>query len=491
VDAAIGLPRAILEKGESPVDARIRAAPLEASFDGVFNSKTGALAGALEASGSSLRRLLAWMGSPMGEGGGFNAYSLTAQMAREGETTALTNARIRLDDIKASGRLTLHTQANGRLRVNGALSAPSIDLNTYLPAPAQGGESGVAVNTAWSNDPLDLSGLRALDADLNLSLGSLRFQRMTFSSAALALRVANGAADARLSRISLYGGGGSARLIADASGAAARIAIELDAQNIQAEPLLRDAIGFDKIASRGRLTVSLVGQGRSQAAIMRSLRGNASFTFNDGAWKGVNLAQVARTVQAALSGQTVGPAASTDFAEMAANFTVADGVAATDSLRLLNPYVRMQGRGLVDIGSQTIDMRIEPRAVRNAQGQGGEANIAGLGIPFRVSGPWSRVQFRPALEEVVQNQVRDILSRQDQTNPLTQLGEALFGRQPAAAETAAETPPAQTGERQTQAAEQQPQQEPQPPNPLEQIFRRAMQGNQAPKEQKQEPAPMP
>jgi AsmA protein len=490
VDGEIGLPRAVLEKGETPIRASVRAEPLEASFDGRFNSATGALAGALEANGSNLRSLLAWMGSPMGEGGGFRAYSLTAQMTREGETTALTNARIRLDNINASGNLTLVNQENGRLRVTGGLSAPAVDLNVYLPPPAQQGAEGVEVDTAWSNDALDLTGLRALDANLNLALGTLQFQRMSFSNVALGLRVANGAADARLTQIALYGGTGTARLIADGSGSVPRIAVELTTQNIQAEPLLRDAIGFDKIVGRGRLTASLVGQGPSQAAIMRSLRGNAAFAFNDGQWKGVNLGQVARTIQAVTSGQAVGQGGDTDFAELAASFTVADGVAATDNLRLLNPYVRLQGKGLVNIGAQTIDMRIEPRAVNNAQGQGGDANVAGYGIPFRATGPWSRVSFAPALEEIVQNQLRDILRQQDQSSPLVQLGNVLFGNQPAQTEEAPPAP-AQTGDGDAPAQQpaQQPQQE-QPRNPLVDIFNQAIQGSQK-QEDKQEAAPTP
>lgn len=491
VEGEIGLPRAVLEKGQTPIRASVRAAPLEASFDGAFNSATGALSGALEANGSNLRSLLAWMGSPMGEGGGFRAYSLTAQMAREGETTALTDARIRLDNINATGNLTLVNQENGRLRVTGGLSAPAVDLNIYLPPPAQQGAEGVEVDTAWSAEPLDLTGLRALDANLNLALGTLQFQRMSFSNVALALRVANGAADARLTQIALYGGTGTARLIADGSGAVPRIAVELSTQNIQAEPLLRDAIGFDKIVGRGRLTASLVGQGVSQAAIMRSLRGNAAFAFNDGQWKGVNLGQVARTIQAVATGQAASQGGDTDFAELAATFAVADGVAATEDLRLLNPYVRLQGKGLINIGAQTIDMRIEPRAVNSAQGQGGDANVAGYGIPFRVTGPWARVSFAPALEEIVQNQLRDILRQQDQSSPLVQLGNVLFGNQPAPTEDAP-PPPAQSGDGDAPAQEQpaQPQQEERPRNPLVDIFNQAMQGSQQ-QEEKQEPAPTP
>ena len=156
-------------------------------------------------------------------------------------------------------------------------------MNTYLPAGARrrgrGQRRGVAVNSAWSAAPLDLSGLRALDANLDLAVAALKFQRMNFSNVALNLRVANGAADARLTRLALYGGDGTGRFIADGSGATPRVAFELNAQNIQAEPLLRDAMGFDKITGRGRLVASLVGQGRSQAAVMQSLRGNASFSF--------------------------------------------------------------------------------------------------------------------------------------------------------------------------------------------------------------------
>ncbi|HET9232176.1 MAG TPA: AsmA family protein [Vitreimonas sp.] len=488
VDGTVGSPRAVMEKRETTLDAQVRSDPLNASFDGTFNAENGLLAGAFESRGASLRRLLAWIGSPMAEGGGFGAFDVAGQLRREGDTIALTEATLGLDHIQASGNLNIVTQENERLRIDGALSAPRIDLNTYLPAPAQGADAGgVAVDQGWSNDPIDFTGLRALDANLSLAVGALRFQRMDFSNVQMALRLANGAADARLTRISLYGGSGTGRLIADGSGAVPRLAIELNAQNVQAEPLLRDAIGFDKITGRGTLRASLVGRGPSQAAIMRSLGGNAAFTFNDGQWKGVNLAQMARSLQSVMSGQSVtSGGGATDFAELGATFVVADGVAATENLRLLNPFVRLDGTGLVNIGSQTIDMRIAPRAVRSAEGQGGDATIAGLGIPFRVSGPWSNVSFRPAIEELVQNQLRDILNRGgdgESANPLGALGEALFGRAPApATETPAETPaPSGDGDAPAPAPEEQKQEE-RPRNPLEEIFRRAMEGEQ-PKEE--------
>lgn len=487
-NAEIGLPRAVLEKGETPISAELKGEPLELTLsNGAFNTATGAIAGQFEARGGSLRRLMAWIGSPMEQGNGFAAYRVAGAMRHEGDTTALTNATLSLDQINATGALSLIAQENGRLRVTGALNTATLDLNPYLPAPAQG-QGGVSTNTAWSTDPLDLAGLRALDAEISFAIGSFKFQRMTFSNVAMAMRIANGALDARLTRIALYGGSGTARLIADGSQATPRVAVELNAENVQAEPLLTDAIGFDKIVGRGRLQASLIGTGRSQAAIMRSLRGSSSFSFNDGQWKGVNLAQVARMVTAAVSGSQVGAGGgATDFAELSATFQVADGVAATNNLRLLNPYVRLEGAGLIDIGAQTLDMRIAPRAVNNAQGQGGDASVRGIGVPFRISGPWSRVSYRPALEEVAQTQIQQILRQQGGDNPLGALGDALFGRQTT---TTTEEAPAETPQQPAQQQQQQqPAQQQRPRNPLEEILRRAQQGQQ--QEEKQEPAPTP
>ncbi|MES1200842.1 MAG: AsmA family protein [Pseudomonadota bacterium] len=437
LDTELGLPRAMLEQKQTPVHVTLDSPALAGALAGAFDAKTGALTGQLHASGASLRQLMAWVGTPMAAGGGFGAFELNANMAHQDLTTSLHQAVFKIDAIEARGDLNLITDAQGRMTATGALSAPLFDLNPYLPPPTQTASAGapasggVNASMAWSNDPIDLSGLKAMDANLDLQVGALKFQRMTFQNVAMNLKIAHGAADARLSRISLYGGAGTARMIADGSSTTPRIAIEFNADNVQALPLLTDAIGFDRIQGRGHVTASLAGQGASQANLMRTLGGTASFTFNDGAWRGVNLAQIARTIQAALTGQQAGQGGATDFAELGAHFTFANGVGATQDLRLLNPFVRLDGTGVVDVGQQTLDMRLAPRAVNSAQGQGGNAALQGLGIPFRVHGPWAHVGFAPDLGNALQNQLRDraqgILRNQPQGSPLANLGASVFG----------------------------------------------------------------
>jgi AsmA protein len=497
LNATVGAPRAVMEKGQTPLAAQVDSEALKAGFDGSFNAADGAVVGQLNANGDSLRRLMSWMGSPMGEGPGFGPFRVQATMHNLANVTELTNATFGIDTIEARGNLTLTTQESGRMHVAGALRSPNVDLNTYLPAPPQGTEAGVETSAAWPSDPIDLTGLRAMDANLDLTIGALKFQQLNFSNVTMAMRIANGALDANLPAIALYGGTGTARMIADGSGATPRIAVELNTQNIQAEPLLTDAIGLDKITGRGRLTTSVVGQGASMAAIMRSLRGTAAFNFNDGQWKGVNLAQVARTIQSALSGTASTGGGATDFAEMSATFQIADGVAATNNMRMLNPYARLEGQGLIDIGQQTIDMRVAPRAVNSIEGQGGNAGVRGLGIPFRISGPWSRVGYQPDISGAVgalQQRMSGILG-QNQGNPLGQLGATLFGggQQQATQTPTTTAPPANETPQQRRQRErrerQQQEQQQQQQNPLGNILGNVLGGQQKQKQPKTPASP--
>lgn len=468
----IASPRAFIEQTITPLVARVRAAPLEADFDGAFDAGAGTLDGRLDSSGASLRNLLAWMGSPLDDGGaGFANFRAAGALKTAGPIIDLDDATLALDALEARGRVRFTTLESGQMRASGTLALPALDLNPYLPAPVAGEEAGVNTDAAWDTSPIDLTGLRAIDANFDLTIAALTFQRMSFTDAALNLRIAEGALDARLSRVALYGGAGTARLIADARGAVPRIAIELNTENIDAASLLRDSIGLEKLEGRGRLTASLVGQGNSQAEIMRTLSGQAAFLFRDGAWKGLNLAQLARTIDALRTGAEAGPASETDFAEMAADFQLANGTAVTENVRLLNPFVRLDGQGLINIGAQTLDLRLEPRAVNSAQGQGGAADISGIGIPFRISGPWTQPQYRPAIEQAAREELRAqaqrALAGREAGDPLRRLGESLFGitpePSPEPAPTEPESPqPAETAPTQdAPAAETPPEPEPQ------------------------------
>jgi AsmA protein len=227
--------------------------------------------------------------------------------------------------------------------------------------------------------------------------------------------------------------------------------LDLKVAGVQGEPFLTDAAGFTRLSGTGSITAKLAGAGSSQRAWMRSLAGTASIKFEDGAIKGVNLAEIARTIQSALTGSAVGGAAKTDFAELSGSFVIKGGVAANKDLKLLNPFVRLNGAGIIDLGNQTLDYRVEPRAVGSIKGQGGELGLGGIGIPFRIRGPWSHPSYEPDLSGVMNSAVDSILKG---GNPLDSLKGAIpgLGGDPAQQQDA----PAKKGDPKKKPKEQDP-----------------------------------
>jgi AsmA protein len=95
-------------------------------------------------------------------------------------------------------------------------------------------------------------------------------------------------------------------------------------------------------------------------------------------------------------------------------------VAANKDLKLLNPFVRLNGAGIIDLGNQTLDYRVEPKAVSSIKGQGGDGGLGGIGIPFRIKGPWNNLSYSPDLSGVLDSAVDKILQGK---NPLDDLKE--------------------------------------------------------------------
>ena len=145
------------------------------------------------------------------------------------------------------------------------------------------------------------------------------------------------------------------------------------------------------------------------------MAGKGAVTFRDGKIKGVDLAGVARNVQSVLTGGALGERASTDFAELGGTFTINKGVMTNTDFHLLNPFIRMTGNGTVDLANRSLDFHIEPKLVATTQGQGGQGGLGGVSIPFKVSGPWTKLSYGPDMQNVGKTLTNTLLNTL--TNP--------------------------------------------------------------------------
>jgi AsmA protein len=139
------------------------------------------------------------------------------------------------------------------------------------------------------------------------------------------------------------------------------------------------------------LTLDVQTAGETELALKKALAGSAHVEMKDGAIKGINLADSARNMKAALGAKQSKADATqkTDFSEMSASFKIAAGVAHNDDLKALSPFLRLGGAGNMDIGNNTIDYLAKATLAATAKGQGGRdvGNVAGITIPVKLNGP--------------------------------------------------------------------------------------------------------
>ena len=467
VDLKADRPRAFTEGGETPVALTISAPKLRASYGGTLKALDGlAFDGDVDLAVPSVRALAAWAGNPMPDGEGFGPLAIKGRASGKGETFRFSNAEIGFDGMNATGVMSVKT---GGIRpyVNGDLSVDRIDVNTYL-ADGGGASSGGggAGGSGWSTDPIDLSGLKAVDADFALWAGQILFQEIKIGESALNLKLAGGVLTATLGKLGLYDGDGSGALTLNGAGATPRINARFKVSGVTAEPLLTDAAGFNRLQGNTALNFSVATAGRSQRDMVAALGGSGEVKFTNGKIKGINLAQLARTaLGAATSGWQSGGTQDTDFSELGGSFTIDKGVLTNSDLKMLSPLLRVTGAGKVNILEKTLNYRVEPKIAASLEGQGGQADVKGIEVPLLITGPWSAPRFAPDVASMIQNReniestIKSI--KEDKGKGLI---DSLMGRQPA------QQAPAE-GES-SDAAPAEPEAKPRPEDALRQLFGR-------------------
>jgi AsmA protein len=97
------------------------------------------------------------------------------------------------------------------------------------------------------------------------------------------------------------------------------------------------------------------------------------------------------------------PSKRTDFSEITASFNIRNGVANNQDLQGKAPLFRLSGAGDIDIGNSTLNYGAKASLVATSKGQGGRdlANLAGVTIPVRVTGPFEKPDVTVDFAELI------------------------------------------------------------------------------------------
>ena len=190
---------------------------------------------------------------------------------------------------------------------------------------------------------------------------------------------------------------------------------------MRALPLLRSVADFDKLDGKMQAKISVRSAGASPRAIMSNLGGTVFANFQDGAIRGLNVAQMIRSLTSStLSGWQEGKEQTTDLTQLSASFRIEKGQATSNDLNLVGPLVRMTGAGTVDLGTKTLAFRVEPKLVMTTEGQGRAPDPVGLGIPVVIDGPWAEPRIYPDMAGILDNPDAAYAK-------LKEMGKGLFG----------------------------------------------------------------
>ena len=417
----IATPQMLLAGKPMEVNLALTSDFLNAAFLGRV-TREGNASGTGTLRAPSLKDLAAWLGRPVSAGRGLGALSAQADIAMMGQSIQLRELKAKLDAMTMQGELFVDYRLPMPF-VEGAMSIDALDLNTYLqlggggPQHAPSGPPG----GGWSRTPVKLDLLKLANGEVTLSVGTLRVLHLKTGKAVIALALRDGLMTAHLGPMQLYGGSGTADLTVDTRGPSPSVANKLSFASIAMGPFLADTIGVDKLAGTGTIALDVTSSGASPDAIMRALSGKGVVAIGRGSVHGVDMGQVARTVQTILSAGATGQSATTPFDSFRGSFSISNGMLWNGDLKLDSAFLRMTGQGHLDLGNQTIAYRIEPKA-----SIGGRMHLLDVGVPFAISGPWSHVHYVPDLAGAVTGLVGSVIDKG--AAPLTGLFSGLTGK---------------------------------------------------------------
>jgi AsmA protein len=261
-----------------------------------------------------------------------------------------------------------------------------------------------AAGQPWSDAPIDVSGLNYVDAQIRISANEAVLGEARFSPLALDAKLAGGILKTGTANLGAYGGQVSGEMILDATSGAPSFAMHSDIVGVRALPLFQGLAEFERIDGKLQAKLSLRSAGTSQRALMANMQGTAFVNFQDGVIRGINVAQMIRSLTTSKqSGWQDSEAQTTDLSQLSASFRIDKGQAVTTDFNLVGPLVRVTGAGTIALDTKMMGFRVEPKLVMTTEGQGRTSEPVGFGIPVMISGSWSQPQIYPDMAGMLDN----------------------------------------------------------------------------------------
>jgi AsmA protein len=338
--------------------------------------------------------------------------ALHAKIKGNTRSVSITNGAMDLDDSKIT--FSLNAKEFDRPNLAFDLKVDTIDLDRYLPPSAE--KKPARDEKAQSPEPkkTDYAPLRRMILDGKIRIGNLKVKGVNVQNLEMKISGRNGLFRLDPLALNMYEGSVAGKGTFDVRTDIPKNAASLDAKGIQVNPLLNTMLRKDFLEGKFLADLEITLKGDDAQKMKQTLTGRGELVFTDGAIKGINLTDMAQNVKSAFgAAEAETQKARTDFRELRVPFAASNGVVQTPGTTMVTPLMRLVATGKADLVRETMDFRVEPKAVATLKGKGDAKERTGILVPIVVSGSFASPKFRPDVKgiakEKLQKQLEGVL----------------------------------------------------------------------------------
>jgi AsmA protein len=338
--------------------------------------------------------------------------SFSAKAALGENAISLSSMTLELDDSTMTGTLSLPITASGALGFD--LEVDSIVLDGYM-APVDDSAAVAADESGDIEIPADL--IRTLNAKGSFRIRQAYLAGMEFSNMELGVNSAGGKLRLNPLRAEFYEGSYAGDVRIDASGDVPSVSANESISDVNLGAMMKAMYDVDNITGTVNGKFVLGGKGQTLAAIQRDLDGNMSIALADGAWEGTDVWHQLRSARAMYRQEPVPEPtlpARTEFTAVTATGTVTDGIFRNEDFLAELPFLRLNGKGMVDLGTSEVDYAMEVRVFDRPEFMAGAsaaeiADFTKTVVPIKITGQLSSPIVRPDIEGIFRGQVEEAI----------------------------------------------------------------------------------
>ncbi len=363
-----------------------------------------------EFSPRELMQVLEIEAPPTADPNALTSVRLAANADVGDKAIVLRDLELLLDDTRMTGLMQVPRSADGKYRL--VVKADNIDLNRYM-APADPATVDEQTGTAPVEIPADL--IRPLNATAKLEVAEIIMGDIPLQNVEVSLLTNNGKMRVHPITASVFDGSYNGDIRIDVSGNTPQLSFDESIEGVNLGALAQAMFETENITGTVDGNFKLAGTGNNTAEMQQTLNGSMNFKLLDGAWEGTDVWHELRSARALFKGeQPPEPRlpARTEFSSVTATGTVTDGIFRNDDLRAELPFMRVTGRGNVDLPKATVDYGLTARVLEKPEFVSGATDaeldeFTEAVIPLRISGPLNSPSIKPDIEEMLKKEIEE------------------------------------------------------------------------------------